>query len=346
MSSGLPFTAAVRRCVWLLVVSASACDRHRNTSSAAPASEGSVVLYTSVDEPYARPLIERFRQRTGIAVTLLTDSEASKSVGLAGRLEAEKGQPKADVWWDNECFLSIRLADEGVLAAYDSPAAMDIPARYKDAAHRWAGSALRVRVLVSAPPGAGGGTTPARLTDLLRPELKGRIAIARPTAGTTGGHVAALYTAWGHARADSFFKALHGNGVHLLGGNSVVADAIARGDLLAGVCDNDDAASAAAEIGKLQMALPDQAPEDEGTLAMPCAVGLIAGGPHPDAARKLIDYLLSSQVDQALIDAHFAWCSARSPSAAAGRFMQVDYEAVAGKMPAAIRRATTLLEGQ
>jgi iron(III) transport system substrate-binding protein len=88
------------------------------------------VLYTSVDEPFVLPLVDEFKQRTGISVTLLTDAEASKSVGLAERLRAEKDHPQADVWWDNECFLTINLADEGVVEAYNSPSAADIPAQY------------------------------------------------------------------------------------------------------------------------------------------------------------------------------------------------------------------------
>src|SRR5437588_8887704 len=109
-----------------------------------------VVLYTSVDEPYVRPIVRKFERQTGLHVTLITDAEASKSVGLAERLRAERDHPQADVWWDNECFLTINLADDGVLAPYDSPAATDLPARFKDADHRWAGSALRVRVIVKS----------------------------------------------------------------------------------------------------------------------------------------------------------------------------------------------------
>ena len=319
------------------------CGCERKTAK--PGSDtGPVVLYTSVDEPYVRPLVERFQNQTGIRVTLLTDSEASKSVGLAGKLEAEKDHPKADAWWDNECFLSQRLADEGVLAPYDSPSASDIPAQYKDARHLWAGSVLRVRVLVLSGQSSQ-GARPAQLTDLLRPEFKGRVGIARPTAGTTGGHVAAMYVAWGADRADDFFRKLHDNGVILLGGNSVVAESVARGDLALGLCDNDDAASAASEIGNLQSALPDQGPGDQGTLAMPCAVALVARGPNPARARRLIDFLLSPQTDRALIDAKFAWCSARDTSHS-GKFMKVDYGAVAKRMPEAIRTATAILEGQ
>jgi iron(III) transport system substrate-binding protein len=320
------------------------CKRSDSASGSADAG-GRVVLYTSVDEPYVRPLIEQFHQQTGIEVALVTDAEASKSVGLAEKLRAEKDHPQADVWWSNECFLTINLSQDGVLEPYESPSATDIPRAFKDPEHRWAGSVLRVRVLVSAALDSGSSVRPTHLRDLLRPELKGRISLARPTAGTTGGHVAALYALWGKDRAEQFFRGLHDDGVKLVGGNSMVAELVARGDLSAGLCDNDDAADASANVGKLEMVLPDQGESDDGTLAMPCTVGLVARCPHPQAAKRLIDFLLSKQVDQKLIDAKFAWCSTRDASGH-GKFMSVDYGDVARTMPIAIRSATAILEGR
>ena len=63
------------------------------------------------------------------------------------------------------------------------------------------------------------------------------------------------------------------------------------------------------------------------------------------AAKRLIDYLLSRQIDQKLIDAKFAWCSTRDMSGH-GKFMVVDYHSVAKAMPGAIRSATAILEGR
>lgn len=322
----------------LVIGLSGGCERHGGSNDSGP-----VVLYTSVDEPYARPLIVRFEKKTGIRVRLVTDAESSKSVGLAERLRAEKAHPQADVWWGNECFLTINLAEEGVLAPYDSPAASDIPAAFKDPQHRWASNVMRVRVLVSFPRSGVGKLK--RLSDLLRPELKGHLALARPTAGTTGGHVAALYVLWGKDRAENFFRGLHDNGVRLVGGNSIVAESVARGDLWAGVCDNDDAADASGNIGPLDSVLPDQGDGEDGTLAVPCTVALVAGAPHSEAAKRLMDYLLSPEVDESLVGAKFAWCSTRAASGH-GRFMTVDYAAVAQTMPAAIRSATSILEGR
>ncbi len=316
------------------------CGCHKQDSSAPTAAP--VVLYTSVDEPYVRPLVERFQQRTGIEVQLVTDAEASKSVGLAERIVAERDHPRADVWWDNEVFHTIRLAGAGALAPYESRAAAGVPAKYRDDRNRWAGSVLRVRVIVSSPklPPAD---RPRDMTDLTRPPLKGKIAFARPTGGTTGGHVAALSVLWGNDAADGFFRAMHANGVTLVGGNGPAAESVARGDLLAAVCDNDDAASAGSEVGPVNVDLPDQ--DGVGTLAMPCAVAVVAGCPNGAGARQLVDFLLSPEVDKALIDARFAWCSTRD-AAGHGRFMDVDYAKVAEAMPGAVQRATSLMEGR
>jgi ABC-type Fe3+ transport system substrate-binding protein len=80
---------------------------------------------------------------------------------------------------------------------------------------------------------------------------------------------------------------------------------------------------------------------------MPCAVALIAHAPHPEAGRRLIDFLLSADVDRAMLDAKFAWASARDEAKLNQvRLMDVDYRAVARGMPVAIRRATAILDGR
>ncbi len=297
------------------------------------------MLYTSIDEPIARPIVEGFERESGIRVVLQTDTEATKSVGLAERVRAEKSHPQADVFWSNEPFHTINLANEGVLTAYESGAGKDVPGRYKSGKGLWCSVGLRARVIAWG----GGEGGPGGLEDLSKTELKGKIAMARPTAGTTGGHVAALYTVWGDEKARGFFKSLRANDVKLLGGNSVVAERVAWGNYLAGLTDNDDCAAASAEIKAVKMIVPDQ--EGMGTLMIPTTVGLVAGGPDAEAGKKLIDYLLSAAVEQKLMDAKFVIGSVRDTSGKM-KAMEVDYEAAAREMPRAVREATAILEGR
>src|SRR5262245_48109358 len=118
----------------------SSCDR---------ATSSEIVLYTSVDQPYAEPIVREFEKQSGIHLRLVTDTEASKSVGLAERLRAEKANPQCDVWWGNEPFNTINLAEEGLLQPYESPSAKDVTPMYVDPEHRWAGNGLRARVIAS-----------------------------------------------------------------------------------------------------------------------------------------------------------------------------------------------------
>lgn len=302
-----------------------------------------VVIYTSVDQPYAEPILRDFEKQTGIRVIIRTDAEANKSVGLAERLRAEQNNPQADVWWGNEVFHTINLGSEGVLAGYESPSAGNVGTLFKDPKHLWTGTALRARVIAAASH----PSPPIQITslhDLLNPALKGKIAMARPTAGTTGGHVASLYVLWGEEKADRFFHDLRANDIKLLGGNSVVADSVGQGTILAGLTDNDDVSAAQKSGGKLDMILPDQ--NSFGTLTLPTTVALVAGARNPQAAKKMIDYLLTPQVEQRLIDAGFARWSTRGGGENPIKSMPVDYHEVAKIMPHAVRKATGILEGR
>lgn len=302
-----------------------------------------VVLYTSVDQPIAAPIVKEFEQKTGVHVVLVTDAEATKSVGLAERIRAEKSNPQADVFWGNEPFHTINLAEEGLLQPYDSPAAKDVRGEFKDPQHHWASNGLRARVLAVAKESQ---FFPNGIEDLIKPEVKGKVGIARPTAGTTGGHVAALYVLWGDDKAAKFFRALRDNDVKLLGGNSVVAQQVGGGNLLVGLTDNDDCAAAIDAGGQLTRVLPDQEEGGIGTLLVPTTIGLVSGARHTDAGKQLIDFLLSADVEGKLIDQKFVGWSVRDVAPERVKGMDVDLREVAKRMPAAVREATGILEGR
>ncbi|HEV8293505.1 MAG TPA: extracellular solute-binding protein [Tepidisphaeraceae bacterium] len=322
--------------LWLLIVCLVwGCDRGQSKSE-------EVILYTAVDEPVARPIIREFERQTGISVILRTDAEATKTAGLAERLEAEKSNPQADVWWSNEPFHTINLAQQKVVAPYASPSAAKSPPEFKDKDNFWAGTSLRVRVLAASPKCP---ISPHSIYDLTNPALKGKICLSRPVAGTAKGHMAILYTTMGRENFEKYLNGLKDNQVRLVGGNSIVAELVGSGQMLAGITDNDDVDAAAREGGKLEMILPDQGSSEIGALAIPCTAALVAGAPHEANAKKLIDYLLSQTVEYQLIDRHFARYSVLNPSANV-KFMKVDYAQAAANMKDAVELSLKILEGR
>ncbi len=307
-----------------------------------------VVLYTSVDEPFVRPLIDRFKQETGIDVRLVPDTEATKTAGLAEKLLAEKDHPVADVYWGNEPFHTINLADAGALAAYRPASADQIAERFTDKADFYTAIGLRW------PRGACGldlvpnfaaltASTIHTLKDLADPKLKGRIGISNPGFGTASGHVASLYLAWGDDATDAWLRSLSENGVHLLGGNSVVAEQVSAGTLVAGLTDNDDIANAKADHQPIEAVLPDQ--QSDGTLLIPTTVALVKGAPHDAQAKRLIDFLTTLQIERELIDQHFLAYSVRTGSELP-KSLAVDINQVAHRMRDAVERSLKILQNR
>ena len=328
--------ALMMKLTLLVAIALLSCGCGRSTDTAAD-----VVLYTSVDEPAARPVIDAFEKKTGHKVRLVADTEATRSVGLAERLRAEKGRPKADVWWGNEPFLTVALADEGLLQPYQPKTVAGVRPQFVDKQHRWTGNGLRARVLVEH----GTSSDARNLTDLLDPKFKGQVVIARPTAGTTASHFAALYTLWGREKADEFCAKLHENGVALVAGNSIAAQQVGAGNFLLGLTDNDDVTNAREATLDATAILPDQGDGETGTLTLPTTVGLVANRPDSPAAKELVDFLASREAERMLIDGQFVAYSVRDDGTGI-RSMEVDYKAVADALPEAVRRATALLEGR
>lgn len=318
-------------------------ERTANGDGDAP----TVVLYTAIDRPYAEQIVADFERETGIKVQLKTDAEATKTTGLATALVAERDNPQADVWWNNEIFHTVNVAGEGVLEPYEPATASEIAEEWRHPGNLYTPVALRARVLVvnADPLNAQLLADVDDLQDLADPKLKGKVAMATPRFGTTGGHVASLYQIWGDAEADAFFLKLRGNEISLLGGNATVVDYVASGQMLAGLTDNDDVAHAQAQNKPVRMIVPNQDDGELGTLLIPTTVAVIKGAPNPDNARKLADYLTRREVEQKLIELQFAVYSVRE-TAGAVQTMSVDYSSAAARLHETVERATRLMRGE
>lgn len=263
-----------------------------------PAFGAEVVVYVSLDEMYAQPILEGYEAASGVAVRAVYDTEASKTTGLVNRLIAERGRPRADVFWNNEVAQSLVLRDKGVLAPYRSDAAASLPDRFKDAEGSWTGLAARARVIIYNTDKVA--TPPTSVNDLLDPQWRGKAAIANPLYGTTATHAAALFAARGSDAARQFFLDLRANEIAVLPGNAQVRDAVAKGRYDWGLTDTDDANGGMEDGFPVKWIFPDQEKGGAGTLLIPNALSLIKDGPNPDAGRALIDYLLTPAVEEQL----------------------------------------------
>ena len=306
--------------------------------------EPDVTLYVALDQEHSGQLIDRFEACSGLRVRVRFDTEASKTVGLVSAIIEESQRPRCDVFWNNELAHTVRLAQKGHLAKYISPSAAQIPARFKDPDGYWTGFAARARILiVNKDQIPDPEQYPQSMWDLLDPKWKGRCGVALPLTGTTLTHFATLHHVLGEAEFERFIDGLFKNEVALLQSNGATMRQTASGDLAWAFTDTDDFHVALTKGHPVAAVFPDQGSGQVGTMLIPNSVGMVAGAPHPDNARKLIDWILAEETEAALAAAKSAQiplrASVRGPRADSilgiGEFKAMiwDPELVAESMP-------------
>jgi len=306
-----------------------------------------VVLYCSVDQGVAEPIVAAFEQQTGIRVLARYDTEASKTVGLIQSLRAEAVAPAADVFWSSEVFHTIQLAREGLLAPYRGSETENWPAPFFDPNGLWHGFALRARAIGYHTDRVPAAEAPESLEDVLDAKWKGRLVMASPAFGTTGGDVASWFAHYGPERAREILQRLKANEVRIVSGNSTAVRMVATGQADLCFTDTDDIYAGQRNGWPVAMKSLDQG--GDGVLAIPNTAALVKGGPHPETAQKLMQFLLSEALERMLVESdshnspvHEAVASEYERYAIAHP-LAIDYERVADYLPVAIETAREIL---
>ncbi len=246
-----------------------------------------LTIYAAVDRDTAAPILAAFAEQTGADLNVVYDSEAAKTVGLAKRVELERDEPRADVWWSGEALYTALLDQRGCLAPLDEGLLRDVARDPDPRGAGWIGFGLRLRVLVyredlwprpNAPP--------ARVADLADPLLRGRVALARPVVGTSATHAAWLASS---PEGTELLRAIAANEPLIVAGNAVVVRTVARGQALLGLTDSDDVLIGREDDSRLRFVIPDQ--DGGGAIWTPSTAGVIAGAPNAALARRFVLFL-------------------------------------------------------
>jgi iron(III) transport system substrate-binding protein len=283
----------------LAAVGLSGCSR----------SQPRVVVYCAQDEDFAKGIFADFQQEAGLPVAPHYDNEANKSVSLYEELVREADRPRCDVYWNNEILSTIRLQRKGLLQPYASPAAAPYPtwARAKD--DTWHSFADRARVLLVNTEKVKEADRPKSLLDLTLPRWKGQVAMAKPQAGTSATQAACLFEVLGKEKAREYYLALRENKINIVSGNKQAAEGVGAGQFAVAVTDTDDAIDEVKKGRPVVIIFPDgDRPKDDrmGTLFIPNTVAILRNGPNPEGARKLVDFLLSPEVEKRLAESESA----------------------------------------
>lgn len=248
--------------------------------------EGKVVWYTSLSGVY-RDMVDAFKKRYPfIEVEVYRGGNNDLTPRIIN--EAQAGRPVADAL-ESTPGLLMALRDRGLLKAYVSPEAVKFPDEAK-------GKADGARVFWvtdrEAYMGFGYNTrmvapneVPRSYQDLLRPELKGKIAV---TTESSSSRVIGTMLKY---RGEEYLKRLRGQEVRLFKASSAgFLDLIAAGEVGGGpvVFQNQVA------VKKERGAPVDWVPLDV-AVANAGGSALVNNAPHPHAGLLFIDFVLGAE---------------------------------------------------
>lgn len=253
--------------------------------------EGRVVFYTPLNITDSRALLQRFEQKYPFVKTELLRLSAEP---LLNRILTEEraGRSAVDVV-NNNVINALKKAK--LLALYKSPEQAAYPEAFRDPDGFWTSLNSNYYVLGYNSKLIPAKEAPADWSDLLQPKWKAKIGMDQEEFEW----FAAMSDAWGRERALKFHRALAQQQIHWRKGHTLISQLIAAGEFPLGIVYAHRAESmkrAGAPIEWVKSLNP--------VLATLTPVALAAKAPHPNAAKLLVDFLLSREAQQMLIAAN------------------------------------------
>lgn len=264
--------------------------------AAAGSGPATVHVYTSMYKPVIdalKPTLAAELARTAPGTTVEWFQSASEKV--ASRLDAElaSGGSPCDVLLTSDLPYYARLKAAGRLVPYVSPAALRQPRSFVDPDGAWATARLSVMVLAASKAVAQSGRAPATFGELAsRADLK--VALGDPlSSGTSFFTVSTLLARYGW----SWLADLKARGAVVAGGNATVLQRVQSGESDVGLVLLENVLAARARGDAIAPIFPG-----DGAVIVPGPIALLEHARHVEAARALIDALLSPPVQRAMVE--------------------------------------------
>jgi len=184
-------------------------------------------------------------------------------------------------------FIHYELGQLKLLARYESPERPNYVAQFKDKDGFWTNVIPIVHTIAYNPKMLQPAELPVRYTDLLLPKWKGK-------AGMNSNNImflAAMMTHFGKEDGMDFLQKLAAQAPQVRGGGTLLTTLVAAGEFPLAFSINENNV----ENFKLKGAPIDWVRVADPLYGELVPIGIMAGAPHPNAARLFVDYTLSRE---------------------------------------------------
>ena len=259
---------------------------------AAAQAEGELTVYGSCEEEYLAAACEHFQELYGIKVNYQRLSTGE----VQAKIEEEKGNPSADVWFGGTTDPYNVLAKEDLLEPYAAQNASHLLSdMYKDPDGKWYGiyKGILGFMVNTTELARMNLEAPADWQDLLKPEYKGLIWLSNyNTAGTAKLVINTMIQKYGHDEGIQYLVNLDKNIEVYTKSGSGPSKNVGTGECVIGIGFLHDGITQIVDNGyeNVQLIIPSS-----GTSFEVGATAIFKGAAHPNAAKLWIEYALSPE---------------------------------------------------
>ncbi len=259
---------------------------------AAAQAEGELTVYGSCEEEYLAAACEHFQELYGIKVNYQRLSTGE----VQAKIEEEKGNPSADVWFGGTTDPYNVLAKEDLLEPYAAQNASHLLSdMYKDPDGKWYGiyKGILGFMVNTDELTRMGLEAPADWQDLLKDEYKGLIWLSNyNTAGTAKLVINTMIQKYGHDEGIQYLVDLDKNIEVYTKSGSGPSKNVGTGECVIGIGFLHDGITQIVDNGydNVQLVIPST-----GTSFEVGATAIFKGAAHPNAAKLWIEYALSPE---------------------------------------------------
>jgi len=280
-----------------IVLLTAACSS-ADGASEAPADDVVISYNTPTEWANWGAVLDAFTEQTGIEAP----NDPKNSGQTLAALEAEAAAPAADVAYYGIVF-GYQAADGELVQGYEPAGFDEIPDNLKDDDARWFTVHQGAVAFIVNTDELGDLPVPQSWEDLTDPRYEGMVGYLDPTQAAVGYSVlTGVNLALGGTLDDptpglEWAAAMAENGV--VNPVQTATASVQQGEIPILIDADFNGHTLAAAGEPIEVVYPD-----EGTVAIPYVMSLVAGAPHESAGRALLDYALSDEA-QALFAESF-----------------------------------------
>src|SRR5437660_6705217 len=267
---------------------------------AAAKREGEVIWYsTQIISQLVRPVTAAFEKKyPGIKVRSTRANATETAVKILN--ESRAGRPQSDLF--DGTTTVVPLKKEGYVLKWLPDAAKEYPDDLKDPEGYWVANNLFIITPGFNTSLVPKGTEPRTYQDLLNPKWRGKMAWnGFPTSSGVGGFVGTVLTEMGEEKGLAYLRELSKQNIaNLPGAAREVLDQVIAGEYAVALqIFNHHAVISAKKGAPVDWIKMEPA---TGTLSV---ISIHKSAPHPNAAKLLVDFIISREGQQVFRDADY-----------------------------------------